>query len=169
MNPGLMTSKDVSSRSKEKQAVRPPNALSDSQTGSESPGFYFGAPADVPGVKKKTLNTMLNVPVLIPMRDLLALKPIQRVMQEYTLVKRVLTDGSAAGALAAVETEGKGEEEERAKEVAKDIQVACIKCKREEPEIQRLSMMPLTYVAVEVAEQVRLKGILDSRSQIITL
>lgn len=164
-NPGPTASKDASSRSKEKQAARPPNAPSDSRTGSGSPGFRLGAPADVPGVEKKTFDTMLDVPVPIPMRDLLALKPIQKVVREYTSVKRVPTDGSAAGALATVETEGKGEEEER----AEDIQVACVECEREEPEIQRLSTMPLTYVAVEVAEQVRLEGILDSGSQIVAL
>ncbi|KIK23151.1 hypothetical protein PISMIDRAFT_11062 [Pisolithus microcarpus 441] len=147
MNPGPMMLKDASSRR------------------SGSPGFCLGVPADVPGVKKKTFNTMLDMPIPIPMRDLLALKLIQKVVREYTLVKRVPTDGSAAGVLAAVKTEGKGEEEER----AEDIQVVCIECEREEPEIQRLSMMPLTYVAIEVMEQVRLKGILDSGSQIIAL
>lgn len=168
-NPAPSTSKEAPSKGKERQGARPTNAPNDSRAGSGTSGFHYGSAADIPDIEKKIVNMALDVVVPVPFRDLVALKSVQRSFREYTAVKRVSGEGTAAGALAAVETEGDKEEEERVEPAVDDAQVASVECEGDEPEIQRLTTMPLTFVPVEVAGQVVLEGILDSGSQIVAL
>ncbi|KAI6029527.1 hypothetical protein BKA83DRAFT_4489486 [Pisolithus microcarpus] len=116
-------------------------------------GFHYRAVADIPGIKKKILNMVLNMLVLVTLRDLITLKPVQRAVQEYTAVKRVSAEGTATSALAAVKIEGGGEGDVKVEQGTEDVQVVSVECEGDEPKIQRLSTMPLTFVPIEVACQ----------------